>query len=258
MKERVRGLLVTGPMRSGTTMLAGDLSRRVLGTKPLSEISPLGDLFAMTSLWRSFYDPARYNDWIKSDSLAERLLDSAINSFFPPDAALRLGKDPRLICYPHELHYCVDRGLHLVIIYRDPMDVIASAFEVQRRQTYGHDRDFYEKEVGEAFAGLLRIKTLPELVSRITLIRYEHYVESPSEYWHQIAKTVALPLLDWNGKEFHATRGADRNDPYWTPLMDQAVSTSRVGSARQTLSEASYARLELKFRGIRRSLGYCD
>jgi hypothetical protein len=61
-------LIVTGAMRSGTTMIAGDVCSEILGITPRSECTALSDVLQLMNRWRQQYDERRTRDWLWNNS----------------------------------------------------------------------------------------------------------------------------------------------------------------------------------------------
>ena len=249
-------LLVTGPLRSGTTMIASDIATRVLQVTPKPEISPLSDVLALSAKWRKNYDPPRYEAWIRDDSLPNAHADWCLEQLMPASSeqAWQIGKDPELVRFPDELERMSASGTKILLCVRDPLDVMASALDVQRRQSHGHSRRTYIDAVQVAYQGLLRLLSYADSSSQYYVVRYEEYVRDAPEHWQLIADWLGVPFANLQDSDFN--RAVDTTDPYFTPLLYMAPTDKQVGAWKTRLRPHERRYLANVFSGVRASLDY--
>jgi len=252
----VNRVIVTGPMRSGTTMVADNILTELLHSRPKPEITPLSDLLAVTTRWRSGYEPKRFAAWLRDDSLSYDLEDSSLVKLMPPESngSWSVGKDPELVRYPASLLRLVERnGIRLLLCMRDPLDVMASALEVQNRQRYEHTPRFYLERVWESYEGLLELLSGIVNPRQIHVVRYEDWVTDPSSGVQAVADWLEVPFSGvGNG---YAT-SADPSDPYSTLLYGKSPTPMMIGSFRRRLPRHKWSYLARVFCGLRAKLSY--
>lgn len=250
-------VLITGTMRSGTTLINRDVCDSILQISAKSEITPLMESMSLAARWRKNYEKRRYQDWIVGDSLPDLIVDQTFDYLMPNslDVRYQVGKDPSLTNYADELLGLVLRKDILVLLcVRDPLDVISSAFQVQKRQTYGHTKKFYVDEVFNQFVGLISLLDASESTRNIHVINYERYVANPNKSLGEISKwlEVGYAKTDFKNIQFEV----DHNDPYTSILLNKAPSSESIGRYKQDLTSIERHYLTHVFSGIRHRLGY--
>jgi len=254
-------LLITGAMRSGTTMVAGDVASEILGLRPRSECTALSDLTQLVNRWRTQYDERRTGDWLHNipSGGATELLKCGVNTLMPVSDELKwwIAKDPSLALYPHELEQLLlDERNYLLICLRDPRDVMASALEVQKHQQYGHSREFYFNHVWRALDGVRTIAQNMEKNSRFRIVRYESYCRAPTNELSSIARWLNEPYGGSTSSGDARATSLSPDDPYVTPLMRRPVTDSQIGSFRSRLSVQDQGQVSRVFSGICDFFGY--
>jgi len=252
----LKRLLVTGVIRSGTTKIAQDVAERVLGIELLPEMRPLAEILGLADRWRAVASK-KSDPWIGDGRFIDSLVDATVEHLFAQRlaASWTLGKEPGLTEYPKELTALVSRlSIPVLLCVRDPLDVIASALEVQRRQEYGHSRHFYVQTVWRSFEGLLLLLAEASRSRHFYVVRYEDYVEEPEKTLEAVAKWLDVDF--GNSKTVTSRTQHDESDPYFTELLDQPPSDGQVGSFRSRLSSAQLSYLADVFSGVRATLGY--
>lgn len=255
-------LIVTGAMRSGTTMIAGDVCSEVLGLRPRSECTALSDLIQLANRWRTQFDEIRTRDWLRnspSGGATDELLKCGVNTLMPvsDEVTWWIAKDPELVLYPHELEQLLlNESNYLLICLRDPRDVMASALEVQKNQQYGHSREFYFNRVWQALDGVRTIAQHRETNSRFHIVRYENFCRVPTNELLRIARWLNEPYDGSTSSGDARTTSLSPDDPYVTPLMRRPVTDSQIGSFRNRLSVQDQKEVSHVFSGICEYFGY--
>lgn len=253
--ERV--VIVTGALRSGTTMLAGDISE-LLRIKHEPEATPLSDALKLVSKWRTGYEKKRFESWIVDDKIPDALADFALQQFFLMGGGFnewKLGKCPELVLVADEIIWLMRRhNLKVVLCIREPLDVCASALDVQKINRFGHSRNFYLERIWRSFEGVLKLIESEESSECLKVVRYESYVENAKFELASIGKFLNLP--DEYSSEVRFKRTFDTSDPYFTDLLDLPPTDVRVNSFTHRLLEEEQIELAEMFSGVRLKLGY--
>jgi hypothetical protein len=264
-KSALPVVLVVGVMRSGTTLLARDVSSKILGSPTLPEVTPLSEIALATAKWRD-YESSRYGTWIRSDERISELLVAAYDSFVssgiesmsPDELGQAQGiclKDPELaLCIEEVLCIAARRDMSLVVIIRHPIAVVASAYGVLMKRDGSVDIDWLEQHIWHAFAGIERILAAQERgEASVFVVRYEDYCVDPDRALHAIAEHVGIPMRQKRGEQVSRL---DRSDPFHSPLLLSSVSADRIDSWVSELPVDLSSRFSSTFSGVISRLGY--
>jgi hypothetical protein len=104
-------LIISGAMRSGTTMIAADVSTEILGVTPRAECVVLADILKLVNRWRMHGDEKWVHDWLwnsapkKEGGLSDELLSMGVHSLMPNSDTVKwwVAKHPELILFPLEV-----------------------------------------------------------------------------------------------------------------------------------------------------------
>jgi len=256
MRTNSRKIIVTGPMRSGTTMLAGDISANLLRITPMPEINPLLDLSEVVEKWIRHQDDSEYLAWLPSKDADRLLIKFATDLLFHPDDSWQLCKHPGLVLAPHSLKLLLSEGFSILLIYRDPLDIMSSCLEVLPRQGYGHDEDFYITATWRAFETVLELLDCKSYYENLFIVRYEEYVCNSPRALEDIRRWLSLTPTPESTAAVGFTPPIDNLNPYYTPLMGKRARTTQIGRAESDLPRDKSAEYKALFSGIRATLGY--
>jgi hypothetical protein len=186
-----------------------------------------------------------------------RLFEFAIEILFPNLETTRwwVAKDPLLVCFPQELwEFTSLSNSRLLICIRDPLDVIASALEVQKIQKFGHSVDFYVEQVWRSFDGLRTLLEISRGFAQVHAIRYEDYCRDPRGELSRVASWLNEPyagtISDGHRREVSST------DPYATKLMWKPPSAQHIGIYRDRMELSEQDKFAQLFSGVREDLNY--
>jgi len=244
-------------------MIADNVAAKILLCDLRPEMTPLSDVLAVTNMWRQDYEQERFDFWLKGNSVSRAVEDSCLQGLILKglQGSWFIGKDPLLVNFPDEVLDLVERnGVCLLICVRDPLDVMASALEVQQRQSYGFTRRDYLKLVQNSFRGLLRLVQASSSSPAIYLVKYEDWATN----WTDCGKRVADWLgakVSWEGVPVSTgstswTTSANSDDLYHTPLHGQSPNPSNVGAFRERLPRPVWHYLARVFSNVRSELAY--
>ena len=259
-------------MRSGTTLLARDVSRSILRAPLLPEITPLSEIAAVTAKWRA-YEASRSATWLRSESQIDdfllgafvSLLSSGIHSMSSGERERALGiciKDPRLALFPDEVLRVVrKRGVALLVIVRNPMAVLASAYRVLQARDRQVDVDALEAEIWHSFVGIERLLTaLPSEDVLSAVIRYEEYCLNPEFDLRRVSEIlgVALPAQSPDKELDDVLARMDRHDPFLSSMLEEPAAPKEESDWRVGLPEHLTERFSTNFSGVLHRLGYSE
>jgi hypothetical protein len=263
-------VLVVGVMRSGTTLLARDVSRSILRSPLLPEITPLSEIATVTAKWRA-YEATRSATWLRSDSHIDDFLMSAFDSLLASgfeslseeERECALGicmKDPRLALVPEEvLTIARSRDITLLVIVRNPMAVLASAYEVLRLRDKVVDVDALEVEIWHSFAGIERlIEELPSEAFRSAIIRYEDYCIDPVPNLQRLSELMGMALPEPFSELVldPALSRMDRSDPFFSQMLEEPATPNQIRTYSNGLPDHLTERFSNTFSGLLERLGY--
>ena len=286
-----RLLLVTGAMRSGTSLL-----QHVLCSSPDANpfVHASRYLTAQISLFAQYSGSERVyiTDYLGGqDALFE--FTKAIVDDLLARTARQLGTPKHLVLKNPELAYYLPHAAQLlpkarfVVSVRDPKDAIASMIGVgekhrQRGVTSflagaGRDLDRLCASYRQFYAPLLQMLQRDEhgFRNRVCLVAYESLVSETEQTLERLSRFSGMPLtLAEDGPEHvwrsNVDRGTDElfSHPRWsayvTDLSGGPISQASVGRYSDVLSKSEAARVDLVCEdlrpGIRVSIGpvtYC-
>jgi hypothetical protein len=145
--------------------------------------------------------------------------------------------------------------LKVVLCIREPLDVLASALEVQRVNEFGHTREFYVDHVWRSFEGALQLIESGGGESKsLKVVRYESYVRNPELELASISQFLGINSN--SNLKLSYKRDFDANDPYNTELLGSRPTSIHVSSYIQRLSSSEQIDFAAMFSGVRSKLGY--
>ena len=250
-------LMITGPMRSGTTLIQREIIGRILKQPWRPEITPLSEVLALAARFRYGYEEARQNTWIEPTGIADALIETALIRLMPLDDCdgWQVGKCPYLVKYANEIERLVRLEVKFIVIVRDPLDVIASAIEVADKSPAIADRAAFINEVWEMFAGLEQLLKLAASNRRdFCIVHYEKFVTNDEQELSRIGQWLGEPGP--YEKELKLAEEFDLEDGFVTDLFFQPTSDSKVEGFRHRLSATELGGFEETFSGVRWRLGY--
>jgi hypothetical protein len=243
-------------MRSGTTLINRDVCEKIIGIRPKAEISPLSEVISCASRFNEDYEFTRKQDWLPNSGLRDRLIALSLDYLLPSNASMswQVGKDPNLVKFPKILTNLVtNKDLKLLLLVRDPLDVITSALAVQSRQKFGHSKKFYIDEVFESYLGLIELIESDHNSQDVYILYYEEYVQEPENHLKLISKWLGLEATL---KPSRPKTEFDQEDPYYSKLIEEPVSTESVNNFQVNLTLIERHYLGYVFSGVRQKLGY--
>jgi len=250
-------LLIIGVMRSGTTLVNRDICESIFKIPSKSEITPLVDSIQLAARWRENYETHRYQQWLKSGELSDKIIDVTLDYLMPDDLshAWQVGKEPNLVKYPDDvLALALRKELHILLLVREPLDVISSALAVQKTQSYGHTKRLYIDEVFRQYLGLLNFIDRSNSMESVFLLKYEDYVSDPDNCLKKIGNWLDVPF---EKNEFNNIQiQVDYRDPYASKLLERSPSTESIGVYKSRLSVIERHYLANVYSGVREKLGY--
>lgn len=228
---------ISGPPRSGTTMLNLMLS----GRSYLPECTALTEFIRLYSLWKSDSDP-RYKTFMgecKALTCSFSDIMSVCLRRMPNTAIL---KDPNLCLYIREWGelFPDDR---MVIIIRDPRDVVSSMLTVLRKTNPSADVNQAIDVVAPHF---FQIEKDVEAANNILVVRYEDVALGRQDVLNSVKSFTGVTL----SSNYESAYEFDRDDSFITGLFGKPVSDERIGVHKALLNESELNRVYEIFCGI--------
>lgn len=259
----VTTLFVGGAIRSGTTLLQRLLSQSPDCNDMVAECQYLLWQMNLYQTWQGRFEPMleeffgerkRFDQY--TQKFVQDFLAHARTTLNSPKTLLL--KSPQLTPYfPTLTRWIPEAGV--VVIVRDPRDVIVSMLEVGERQSKdktpseiaaaGRDMTALAGYYKSFYADVVNQRRL--MGDRILFIRYKRLVESPRELIEAICFKFGLrtpPVgfesmvateknLQWHGR-------TDADGVFWTPFYGKPVDPTRVGRFQASLSSDEVAVIE--------------
>lgn len=255
-------LVVCGPPRSGTTWLQRELCKMPGAYPFLPECTYITQqilLFHTTIHYGEkkrtaayFGDKMAIQDYFRLNIERLLFLVKSLNS--RANAKLLIIKDP-------ELCHCLDAlgsvlPLHkVVIIVRDPRDVLASMKDVAGRRDEQWNIHIASQAIANYYyqIGNFFSNTQPNAI----LVRYEDIVTDPSIMAGLIKFAGGHPGHQRSmNSEAEMAKSMDSTDPFFSDLYSRPTTAERIGSYRNILSRGEITFFESSYLGIMRQWNY--
>jgi hypothetical protein len=267
--------IVTGCMRSGTSLLYGLISTSPDTGPPIAPARYLADHFHIhrrylgtDKLFVDDYVPDRDGLVAHTRKIVRSILDSAWEqSGRPPTLAIKAAELSPMLPLVAE----VLPEARFVVSVRDPKDTITSILKVGERQRYfglriGSARA--NRDIGKLCkiynaAYLPSLRAADRIAEQLFYVKYEDVVANGDAalvpVWSHcgIAPGHAARVEE-ESRASHFRAIADHR--YWrtylTELSGRVISRSSLGSYRQVLNPAEARRVDWRCRRVRRTFGY--
>ena len=253
-------IVVCGPPRSGTTWLNRQLCNLPTSFPFLPECSLITEQIDLYKRMLS-YESTRFQAYFSNrenllgfyrDNVA-RLLDQVARFSQKSDAKTLVIKDP-LLCLYFEHIKDIFPPHKLVVIVRDPRDVLASMKNVFARKGQ-------KWKVRASASELLTYFSLIEDYQRradkdCIFVRYEDLVAGKTtklqDFLQKKIDNVAVSQIDVSTLK----KQIDSSDPYYSELYLQPTTKEKIGSYAKILSTVEIAYIEDVFAGEMEHWGY--
>jgi len=252
-------IIIAGYQRSGTTLMNGLVCADPEANPLLGEATYFRYLVETYARGRQEYNrttrfyfanPEAYVAFNRR--VLQALLEQAL-ALYAPSTRLVL-KDPMLTRLVPLVYELVPTA-HLLVMVRDPRDMVASLLEVERRShTQGQQlriegAEARAREIGGAYAGILNCRT-PGFADRVLFVRYEDLVRNPRETIDRIGQQTgaSLDMVDPGHPaprtryELHSPQA--RKSPWYNALCGKPITDVRIGVGQETLDRAQLASVE--------------
>lgn len=255
-------ILIAGPPRSGTTWLHRELSKAEGVSDFLPECTLLTQQLALYSRTLGSCDPQRFAAYFGTPEALVSVYREQVSRMLDLTASLNVTSDTRtLILKDPELSHVLSSlddvmpAHQLVVLMRDPRDVIASIKRVGQRKGevwdirksteliygYYHVINLYRQKVGK---------------KKARIVRYEDLVK---DKLNDLRDSLKLPRPAEGADESVAANVESRlskSDPFFSELYLKPTTTDAVGSYAATLEKDEAAHIEHIFAGVMKDWGY--
>lgn len=255
-------LVVCGPPRSGTTWLQRELCK-MPGAYPFlpecTYITQQISLFHTTVHYGEkkrteayFGDRMAIQDYFRLN--IERLLLLVKNLNPQADAKLLILKDPEL-CHCLGALGSVLPPHKIVIIVRDPRDVLASMKEVAGRRDERWDIHNASKNIANYYYQIGNFFDNPQ--PNAALVRYEDIVTDPSGMADLIKFAGGHPSHQCSmSSEAEVVKAMTSTDPFFSDLYLRPTTTEKIGNYQNILSRGEITFFESSHLGMMRKWSY--
>lgn len=262
----LKGVIVSGPLRSGTTWIYHTVCEH-MGEVMLPEVTPVSDLFAISHVWEKYYESSRRSAWLTDLESVQQSLDNVINLILESayvHQQIPVVKCPHLIEYPEKLRCLADQGWKLLVVYRDPLDVMASILHVQKETAARDEPNLHRNEIHplttniwSAYAGVEQFLEdgFDGKSRNVKVLRYEEIVHDFVSFRSLLSQWLPSRANSIGGCLCPRFEETQLTDPFFS-----ATALRPVPVASRSLEEESdqnylepYAAI---FAGVRTRLGY--
>lgn len=254
-------VLVCGPPRSGTTWLNRELCNAPGAFPFLPECSYLTQQIGVYHRTRHYADRQRMEAYFGT---AENLLNyfrwnvanliEQAAKLNPRDNARTLVlKDPELCLYLVDLNELLPPH-KLVVLVRDPRDVLASMKNVTARKKQPWDIE----ATGRAFLNYYyQIGNHHQRGEKnCVFVRYEDLVAGCTSQLTEFLGFSPISLAEAAGSLLDLQRRLDRADPFYSDLYLKPTTSVKVGSYADALERSELRYVEKNYAAIFRQWGY--
>ena len=259
-----RLLFVSGPPRSGTTLLAS-----LLSTPPafpyLPECSVLTSIIHQRLQLELGEHALKFSHFLTDTNTADRLYASLISNIIQNviyrsslscERSVLVLKDPYLIFIANLLTRFIEADFRIVLIIRDPRDAVASFMNVRKRG--GKDVSLPEAiEFIKPFHDQMLEFATGSLVGSypLHLIRYEQLAAKDVGVLKSLEQFIGYSL----NSDQYGGAPLERLDPsseWHTDLYAQPITPERVNAYRRLMSADEIAAIENAFAASMHAFGY--
>ena len=241
VESPVTVVVVAGPPRSGTTLLANLLSGSP-AYPLLPECQIITGLIRERLRGEREQGEDRFRVFLHDRAFADGVYRTAIESILAEllnrsgsSARFMVLKDPFLVFHLNMINRLISWPLRKVCIVRDPRDTIASYISVRiragSRPPVRDAIDYFEP----FFAETLRAQETSDTL----LVRYEDLVRKDRGAQKRLSDHVGYPI-DLEGYSGLKPDEVNGEDPWNTPLYSAAISDSMIGSYQHVLSPEDF------------------
>jgi len=263
LKEPDQLVFCTGAPRSGTTVTYSLLCSQE--TYPMfpecTFITPMFDLYHRIS---RFSDKERFEHYFKNQDNLKEMFVSFINRMivslidnWPRKKTLVL-KDPELICHINDAFFELFPKAKVVIVIREPKDIIASLIKVKKRY-----RTFVSLE--DTVNYLLKYtSSIKEVSSKycenVIVVKYEDIVNKKRKVFLDIEKTLGYKINkeSFQHISYDINSAHIKKDPTHSALYGQKLSKISVGNYRKELTKEEIDYIDKAFNEFNEYYGYTD
>ena len=217
------------------------LTLMLSGRSYLPECTALTEFIRLYSLWKIDKDP-RYKTFMgEGKALTGNFSDiiSVCLRHLPNTAIL---KDPNLCLYIREWRELFPHD-RMIIIIRDPRDVVSSMLTVLRRTNPSADVNQAIDVVAPHF---FQIEKDVETANNIVVVRYEDVALGRQDVLTFVRSFTGVNL----STNYESAYEFDRNDSFITRLFGKPVSDERIGAHKALLNESELNKVCEIFCGI--------
>ncbi len=227
-------LWISGPPRSGTTMLNVMLS----GDGYLPECSIITEFVKLYHTCK-YDNDQRYKTFLGENNQLKENFSAILNISLKETPKYAVLKDPNLCLYLDDWRelFPDDR---MVMIVRDPRDVVGSMLQVLRRTK---PRASVRKAMRAVAPHLLAIGRASQTDDKLLIVRYEDVVAQKHETISLLSKFTGIDLAQRRESAYQF----DNANPFYSELYGKRVTDERVGAYAAQLSTAEECAVLYRF-----------
>lgn len=249
-------MLVAGPPRSGTTWLHRELCKSESAYGFLPECTLLTQQVSLYSRTRRYCDAHRFAAYFGSKAALDefyrdtvaKMLDLVMRLKEGAESCTLILKDPELS------HVLCDLGdvmpaHQLVVLIRDPRDVIASFKRVTLRKQEPWDIEASIKTAYSYYHGIHLYRK--EAEANACFVRYEDLIAHGLDDLRNFLELPGPLASEDDTKVLQDVMShLDKDDPFFSDLYLKPTTSDAIGAYRATLSRDEISQVERVFSGV--------
>lgn len=261
--DPMRLVLIAGPPRSGTTWLHRELCKGDHTSRFLPECTLLTQQVALYERTLHSCDFQRFSTYFGTprglmayyqDNVV-RLLSLTMSLNTSAETETLILKDPELTHLLNEIVDVLPRH-NLVVLVRDPRDVIGSVKKVSQRKQQAWDLQKSVEWIYTYYRAIALRREKPD--EDVKFVRYEDLV-ADDHGLDNLRSSLRITQMAYVGdqSEMENVRSSlDRSDPFFSDLYLKPTTKSAIGSYRAVLDDQEIALVERVFSGVMESWNY--
>lgn len=253
-------VIVCGPPRSGTTWLARELCNSPIAFPFLPECSLITHQIEQYRFMKT-YESKRFQAYFGTQEnllnfyreTVTRLINQVANLNQKTGAKTLVLKDP-LLCLCLEDIKEVMPPHKLVVLIRDPRDVIASMKQVSARKKQKWN---VRKEAHELLRYSNQIGSHHQRADKDNIfLRYEDIVVGQTSFLHDFLRQGSENMIFSQANVTTVSDKIDSSDPFFSKLYLQPTTSEKIGSYTKILSVIEIGYIEDVFSGVMQQWNY--
>jgi len=254
-------IVLCGPPRSGTTWLSRELCNAPATFPFLPECTFITQQIELYHRTRHYSDRQRVEAYFSTEQNVvgyfrenvTRLIDQVVRFNSKTGARTLVLKDPDICFYLMDVKELLPPH-KLVILVRDPRDVLASMKKVTARKKQKWDVKAVAEELLNYYYQISNHRQRAEI--DCLFVRYEDLVAGESAALYGFLHLQPAPVAPFGDSVAEMRERMDSSDPFFSELYLQPTTSAKVGSYTTILTRKEIRHIETAYAAIIRQWNY--